>query len=202
MSKHGCPDCINENPSYISKMMHLGTRRLLSANSPLRQRRFGDYHFVDEETRPPPALRTTALLKTCLQLVKDNNLEHVCGFAGPPTFLNRVGFDYDLDNCAEWMHALGRVAIFAITIPCGAHGPSSRAKTWASKGMDKKHRVECQKLGIFPSVWPGREIKLSDEQRDALLRPTDAEITTSTRPGLERCVTQYLYLLVKPRWGE
>ena len=117
--------------------MYLGTRRLLPPDSALRQRRFRDYHFVDEETRGPPAMRTTAMLKTCLQIVRDRDLNHVCGFSGTPMFFNRIGYDYELDNCAEWMHALGRVAIFAIKVPCGAHGPSTRAALrWSGNSIE------------------------------------------------------------------
>ena len=84
-SKHGCPDCVHENPTYNSKMMSIGgTRRLLPPDSPLRQRRCGVYQFVNAELRPPAAKRTTHLMKVCLQIAKDQNLLHVCGFAGSP----------------------------------------------------------------------------------------------------------------------
>lgn len=166
--------------------MYLGTRRLLPADSPLRQRRCGAYHFIDEERRPPAAKRTTRLLNVCLQIKKDRDLQHVCGFSGPPMLSKRIGFDMVLDNIAEWMHANGRIFTFFVGITCGPHGESSRAKSWASKGLDRKHRLECEKLGVFPSVWLSRKIKLTDEQRELLLRPTDEDISSTTRPGLER----------------
>ena len=58
---HGCPTCIHEFPSHISTLMFLGTRRQLPADSPLRARRFGPYHFIDEERRGPRRQRCAAL---------------------------------------------------------------------------------------------------------------------------------------------
>ena len=186
-SAQGCPDCVHENPSHISRMMYLGgTRRHLSPDSPLRQRRCGVYQFINAELRPPAVRRTTQLMKECLQIAKDNNLQHVCGFTGQPMLSLRIGFDYILDNIAEWMHALARVFVFFVAIIFGSHGGSSRAANWASRCMDSKHRIECERLDIFPIVWPNRRIKLTDDQRAALLQPSDADVAGTTRPELER----------------
>lgn len=185
-SVHGCPDCINEYPSYDSKMMYLGTRRQLPPGSPLRQRRCGIYQFIRAEMRAPAARRTTEMMQMCLQVAKDENLKHVCGFTGSPMLSLRTDFDLMFDNIAEWMHALGRVFVFAVGIMFGSHGESTRAESWSNRRMDVKHRAQCERLGIFPSVWPGRQIKLTDEQRAALLQPTDADVNATTRPQLEK----------------
>ena len=183
---HGCPDCVAKYPSHLSKMMYLGVRCLLPPDSPLRRQRYGVYQFINEELRAPPAKRTTQLMNVCLQILKDMDLQHVCGFSGAPMLSKRIGFDWVLDNIAEWMHALGRVFIFTANLIVGPNGSSSRALKWSKKGKDRKHRVECEQLGIFPSVWIGRRKKLTDAQREALLQPTDADIANTTRPGLER----------------
>ena len=185
-SVHGCPDCLQENPSYCGRMMYLGSRRHLSPDSPLRERRCGVYQFVDSERRAPPARRTTRSMKVCLQIVKDNDFLHVCGFACVPMMEARLGFDWTLDCLAEWMHALARVFLCFANILFGGRGDSSRAQTFRSKDTDRKQRLECEELNIFPSVWINRQSKLTDRKRDALLAPTDEDITDATRPFLER----------------
>ena len=66
-SVHGCPDCIIKYKS-MWKMMFVGSRRLLPADSPLRAKKCGAYDFHAEEMRPPPPARTTALMRECLQV--------------------------------------------------------------------------------------------------------------------------------------
>ena len=166
-------------------MMYLGSRCLLPADSPFRQQRCGVYEFIDEERRPPAVKRTTAMMRTCLQIAKDEDLNHVCGFASDPMFDQRVDFDYVLDSATDWMHLLGRLFRFFVDVIFGGRGPSSRAKKWSASGKDQKHRVECQMLGLFRAIWPVEQ-KLSDEQREALLRPTDDDILHATRTNLER----------------
>ena len=184
---HGCPDCLTENPSHCGRMMYLGSRRHLPADSPLRARRCGVYHFVTDERRGPPARRTTASMKLCLQIAKDDNLQHVFGFTRLPMLSARLGFDYILDCPAEWMHALARIFTMFAGILFGGHGESTRAKTWNSAGTDHKHRLQCEALNIFPSVWVNRRITLTDEQREVLLRPSDEDINDATRPRFVSC---------------
>ena len=52
--------------------------------------------------------------------------------------------------------------------------------------MDMKHRRECEALGIFEDVWPGRMHTLPDAVRAVLLTPTDTDISHMTRPLLTR----------------
>ena len=179
---HGCADCLHENPSYCGRMMYLGSRRHLPRNSPLRSRRCGVYHFVADERRGPPARRTTASMKLCLQIVKDDNLQHVFGFTRLPMLSARLGFDLTLDCCPEWMHALGRIFTMFAGIIVGGRGESTRAKSWNASRTDHKHRMQCKTLNIFPSVWVNRCIRLTAEQRACLLRPSDEDIDDATRP--------------------
>ena len=95
-----------------------------------------------------------------------------------------LGFHYRMHNVGEWAHALARIFIFVVGIVFGGHGTSSRAKSWRSESKDRKHRVECEKLGIFPEVWLNRRETLSDEQREILLRPSDEDIRTCYRAFL------------------
>ena len=171
--------------------MFIGSRRQLPATSPLRARHFGPYQFIGEERRGPAELRTTQLMRDCLRLLQENNLQHVCGFAGPPMFDKRVGFDYILDSIPELMHLLARIFLFYANILCGGRGKSTRAKQWRDRKMDLKHREECKSLGIFPEVWPEHMRKLTDADRATLLQPTDADITAMTRPFLERCLAAH-----------
>lgn len=173
--KHGC-----------RKTMFIGSRRELPADSPLRSRRCGTYEFVSEERRGPARLRTTTLMQDCLRLMKEKDWAHVCGFAGPPMFDKRIGFDFVLDNIPEPMHVFPRIFIFFANIICGGRGKSTRAKSWRDRNMDQKHREECETLGIFPQVWPGRRKTLSDFARSTLLEPTDHDIVKMRRPLLER----------------
>ena len=111
-SVQGCPVCIHTYPSHLSQVMNLGSRRQLPADSPLRGRQFGCYHFIDEERRGPAPLRTTQMLRDCLRLLREDNLNHVCGFSGTPMFDRRVGFDYVLDSIPEPMHLFPRLFLF------------------------------------------------------------------------------------------
>lgn len=184
-SVHGCPVCTHAYPSH-GKMMFIGSRRELHADSPLRDRRCGAYEFISEERRGPARLRTTTLMQDCLRLMKEQDWRHVCGFAGPPMFDKRVGFDYVLDNIPEPMHLFARLFTFFANIIGGGRGKSTRAKSWRDRQMDQKHREECETLGIFPQVWPGRRKSLSDFARSTLLEPTDGDIARMRRPLLER----------------
>ena len=166
--------------------MRLGSRRQLPETSPFRAGRFGSYHFLGEEMRGPAKLRTTQLMQDCLRMQTEDNLQHVCGFAGPPMFSNRIGFDWQLDGVPEPMHLFGRIFIFFMTVLCGGRGSSTRAKAWRDKRRDVQHREECAHLGIFEHVWPGRMERLSDPARVALMTPADNDIATMTRPMLER----------------
>ena len=65
-SEQGCPDCLVKYKS-MWKMMYVGTRQLLPANSPLRNKTCGEYEFHEEERRPAPPARTTRLMHECLQ---------------------------------------------------------------------------------------------------------------------------------------
>ena len=140
---HGCPDCVHQYPSLFGKMLHLGSRRQLPADSPIRSRRCGPYQFIDEERRAPALIRTTELLKQCLQVCSDSNLQHVCGFSGTPMFMNRIDFDLLLENVPDLMHLLGRVFTFGIGITCGGHGKSSRAENWSKSGIVKAGTVSA-----------------------------------------------------------
>ena len=121
-----------------------------------------------------------------MQVMNEEGLEHTCGFAGPAMFSKRVDFDFQGDNIPDWMHNLANVFIMLIAIICGAVGNSFRAKAWAAKNYDRKHRAECELFDIFPEVWLGRKEKLDDDVRAVLLRPTDEEIARATRPVLVR----------------
>ena len=121
----------------------------------------------------PPARRTTVSMKLCLKIAKDDNLQHVFGFTRLPMLSARLGFDYALDCCTEWMHALARIFTMFVSILFGGHGESTRAKTWNSSGTDHKHRLQCATLNIFPSVRVNRCITLTDEQREGLLSDTN-----------------------------
>jgi len=109
------------------KTIFIGSRRELPADSPLRGRRCGTYEFVSEERRGPARLRTTTLMQDCLRLMKEKDWAHVCGFAGPPMFDKRIGFDFVLDNIPEPMHVFPRIFIFFANIICGGRGKSTRA---------------------------------------------------------------------------
>ena len=185
-SVQGCPFCVNIYPSHASHMMKLGTRRQLPVDSPLRGRRFGPYQFIDEERRGPAQLRTTQLMNDCLRMLREDDLLHVCGFAGPPMFNKRIGFDWVLDGIPEPMHLFARVLRFYTSIIRGGRGSSTKAKSWRDRQMDLKHRQECQHLGIFEELWPGRMVRLSDSVRTALMAPTHGDIARMTRPVLER----------------
>ena len=167
-------------------MRCIGARRQLPLNSPLRGRLCGSYQFFDQERRPPAALRTTRLMRYSLRIMQEENLMHVCGFAGLPMFSNRLGFDWVLDNIPDPMHLLGRMFIFFGTITCGGHGKSKRAQAWRDKQKDKRHREECEQLDIFPSVWPSFMHKLTDDVRAALMTPTDEDIAGAPRAFLVR----------------
>lgn len=183
---HGCPVCVHSYPSPLSRMVNLGCRRHLPADSPLRSRNVGPYHFLDEERRPPARLRTTHLMQDCLRLLREDNLGHVCGFVGPPMFDKRVGFDWVLDSIPEPMHLFARIFVFFTNILCGGRGKSTRAKSWRDRKLDQRHRDECESLGIFPKVWPSHMQRLSNSVRQALLTPTNNDIAHMTRPFLER----------------
>lgn len=170
----------------MGQLMYLGSRRELPADSPLRGRRFGPYHFVSEERRGPARLRTTRYMRSCLRVLREEDLMHVCGFAGPPMFDKRIGFDFTLDSIPEPMHLFPRIFLFYTNVICGGLGKSTRAKSWRDRKMDEKHRHECAELGIFPEIWPQRMQRLSDADRAALLTPTDEDIERMTRPLLER----------------
>ena len=185
-SVQGCPVCVNQYPSHISRRMNLGSRRQLATDSPLRSQRWGPYHFVGEERRGPAPLRTTRLMNNCLRMLREDNFAHVCGFSGPPMFHKRVGFDFVLDSIPDSMHMWPRLMVFYDNILVGGRGKSTRAKSWRDRKMDMKHRRECESLGIFEEVWPGRMLRLPDHVRAALLASTDADITRLTRPFLTR----------------
>ena len=51
-----------------------------------------------------------------VQMAKDENLTHVCGFAGPAMFDKRVNFDFKAENIPDWMHNLGRVFLMVLMI--------------------------------------------------------------------------------------
>ena len=72
-----------------------------------------------------------------------------------------------------------------INVICGGLGDTSRAKAWRAANYDRRHRAECELFGIFPSVWLEQTEELSADVRDALLRVTDADIASATRPTLE-----------------
>ena len=185
-SVQGCPICVNIYPSHLSQVMHLGTRRQLPADSPLRQKSFGPYEFISEEERGPAPLRTTQLMKDCLRMLREDNLQHVCGFAGRPMFDKRIGFDWVLDGIPEAMHIFPRIFLFFANVLCGGRGGSTRAKSWRDRKMDLKLRSECQSLGIFKCVWPDQQERLSNSVRAALLTPSNSDIASMTRPVLER----------------
>ena len=161
--------------------MFLGSRRQLPADSPLRGRSFGPYHFIDEERRAPARLRTTRLMRDCLRVMEERDLNHVCGFSGRPMLDERIGFDYLFDNVPDLMHALGRLFEFYSNVIRGGRGDSTRAKSWRDGNKDRLHREECQQLGIFPDVWPDRRVRLTDDVRATLLMPSDDEISTMQR---------------------
>ena len=100
-------------------------------------------------------------------------------------FHRRVDFDFKSENIPDWMHNLGRVFLMLINIICGALGTTTRAKQWATAGYDHRHRAECELFEIFPSIWLEQTNEIPDDVRAALLRVTDADIATATRPTLE-----------------
>lgn len=101
-------------------------------------------------------------------------------------FSARPDFDFKSENIPEFMHNLGRVFLMVMDIICGGLGGTSAAKAWQNKGMDRRHRAECELFGIFESVWLDRLETLPDDVRAALLQPTDEEVAAATRTVLER----------------
>ena len=120
-----------------------------------------------------------------VQIAKDANLNHVCGFAGPAMFHKRVDFDFQDENIPDWMHNLGRVFLMVLNIIFGALGDTTRAKTWSAANYDHRHRAECELFGIFPSVWLDQIEEMPEDVRAELLKVTDADIASATRPTLE-----------------
>ena len=139
------------------------------------------YHISHSYHMPLTITQTIPHIIT--QVAKEEDLAHVCGFAGPAMFSKRVDFDFKADNIPDWMHNLGRVFIMVLEVICGGHGANSRAARWT--GRDAKHRAECELFGIFPSTWVGQR-QLPDDVRSVLRQVTDDQIDSATRVSLER----------------
>ena len=56
----------------------------------------------------------------------------------------------------------------------------------AAAGYDRRHREECEIFDIFPSVWIDQLQELPEDVCAVILRVTDEDITSATRPLLER----------------
>ena len=76
--------------------------------------------------------------------------DHYMGHTGRPLNASLPNFEWQNQIVSDISHNLANVAKMVIRLLVG-NGEGSLYSTWGIS--DKLHRIECELLGVFPSVW-------------------------------------------------
>ena len=154
-------------------------RRYLPPGHPLRSRNC-TYHglqfeFRNVEARGPPAIKTTQSIFKLVALARARNVTHFLGQKGPPMFSTLSGFRYHFFNPIEWMHNLAR-----------AFDNFNDLLVGRDANFDARARSSSQALGIFPDLWPARDVNLSQARTSALANLHDGVISSGNSTWCRR----------------
>ena len=180
----GCSTCSVHFDVGPEGPIYAVARRFLPRGHPLRQKRCVfhgmSFEFVQEERRPEPAIKTSQIIFKYDAIRRLRGVEHFCGQKGPIMMRKYKCLEYSRFNLLEWMHGIKCLCVNVFDFLLGKEGP-----------FDKRARDTCKKLGVFPDLWPGHVVCLSQTRTRALSMLSDQQIqsgdTTFNRRWLRKC---------------
>ena len=147
-----CHVCMHTWQPGPDAVIYGGYRRFLPVEHPWRQKRFRFseclFEFRDVETRPPPAIRTDALVSMALLRVTPRR--PFLGHKSTPLLWNWVGADWGR-SMPDRMHDLKCFCEMLLRVFVG----SGEGLYGGWGGKDEQHRRECRVFGVFKDFVAG-----------------------------------------------
>ena len=163
----GCAHCGIQFPKGVSGPIFGIARRYLPVGHRLRRQIAAPYEYSAPECLMPPPLKDTAFVKYAAHQAIAQNMKHFLGQKGLPMFADLKNFVYENMNIPDWAHNCSGMFKWIIELLVGPNGEgTASSKNWTR--IDKDHRVQAQKYGVFPDIWPDRPIYLDSQIADTL----------------------------------
>jgi len=83
-------------------------------------------------------------------------------------FADLENYNYELMNPPDWAHNLSRLFVWICKVLVGPNGEGYASDAAKTVGSDSSHRVQAQRHGIFPDIWPDRPIYLERDLANML----------------------------------
>ena len=177
----GCSTCCVHYDQTPAGKSYDCSRRFLPADHPLRSKDC-DFEglrltFHNEETRPPPKVKTTQTIFTFLAGLRRLGVEHYMGQKGPPMLMYLQCYMHDRFNILEWMHNCKCAFDNTLDLLVGRDDGGK----W-----DMKARKTSKALGLFPTIWPENVVMLPQRRHQILSRLTDDTINAAGSVWIRR----------------
>lgn len=155
-----------------TKCMYDGYRCFVQMGSRSRGRRVQYaghvYEYRDEETRPPPRLRTDELVRASAIYARRRR-QPVLGHKTFPLLSNWPGFSWYRMNTPDLMHDSKLLLEMLLKLLVGHVSMAGGYSAWSK---DDTHRRDSQRYGVFRDVWTDRggsfPWRLAKEDREEL----------------------------------
>ena len=164
----GCAHCAIKFPKGISGPVFGVARRYLCPGHPLRRQVATPYEYMSPEAALPSPLKDTAFIKYASKQAEQHGLVHYLGQKGEPMFADLDNYNYELMNPPDWAHNLARLFVWICKVLVGPNGEGYASDAAKTRSSDSLHRVQAQKHGIFPDIWPDKPIYLERDLANML----------------------------------
>ena len=164
----GCAYCAVKFPKGCRGPIFGVARRYLCPGHRLRRHIATPYEYLSPEPALPPPIKDTAFIKYTSKQAELHDLDHYLGQKGEPMFADLENFNYELMNPPDWTHNLARLFVWICKVLVGPNGEGHASDTAKVSCSDNLHRVQAQKHGIFPDIWPDRPIYLDADVANML----------------------------------
>ena len=164
----GCAHCAVKFPTGCKGPIFGIARRYLCQGHRLRRQIVSPYEYMSPEPALPPLAKDTAFVKYASKQVEQQDLVHYLGQKGEPMFADLDNYNYELMNPADWAHNLSRMLVWICKVLVGPNGEGFASEAAKASSSDHSHRVQAQRYGIFPDIWPDRPIYLDTDLADML----------------------------------